>query len=937
MSLNLQRERALAEKTVTYRVPEIPDPLYPQYQIAAGGDVLSAAVDDFEHLLRTVANMPVGSVSVCIRLVFSPKKANRDMQSRLRVFMIAHAHDENTAEGLRLLLEHGPLSRFYRLENVKEHQISIETFSASCEILRREDAIKPLHPPELNYKIPDYYYTILPFKPNERNDYVMLDRVLDDIHEEITIDIRIQPYDVSSELSEHTSYLSLLQSINRTWDLDEDEEQEVEDFLGDDPSSWRSTWGKGIKPLRNRDPLADEILRSQQRFHESLRKPHLLFRITVLTETPAVAQLLGSVVAESAFEEGSYRLITSHRGEKVFDEGLLEVKGVRITPRPAHDLLFSGTKKNLYPGLTLLSRAAPVDELLGVFRLPLASAVSPNCIRENTDHAYEDEQKLLVLGRDQGAPKLERGPSPSQTSEHLFFSGGTGSGKTTSVRNLCIELHRREIPFLILEPTKTEYRVLKTFRDHPDKNICSLAEEIEIYTPGDESVSPLRLNPLELLPGIGEDEHIDNLLSCFKAAMPVEGSLPALLGEACEKVYEDNPDRSSPPIMADLVKAVERVLIEKGYSPDTSSDFRAAIEARLGVLTRRSVGRIFQCRKSIPGVEELMKVPAVIEFDRLHKEQSALLILFYLTGIREFLKTAPKSEKNPRYVIILEEAHNILGKTQSAVGSPDIADPKAFATEYIVRMLAEYRGLGVGIVIVDQLPSAIAPEVTKITSTKLAFRQVDKEDREVIGDSMLLSPTEKEELARMETGGAFFFTVGYNRARRIRTTNLHEKLDLDRKIPNEKILPWISGDSWYQRAALKRIVSDFNLLRESMDRFDKERLGIMHKFVKLRARFATIYAGQEMKVSAGTLRLLKDNARGLREKLSVSYRSFLKNSYRKLLPPDEAPGLEKPDVMEMRDDLLKRFQSITRPDSEGSLQRINEFIDHIQSEEERDG
>ena len=47
---------------------------------------------------------------------------------------------------------------------------------------------------------------------------------------------------------------------------------------------------------------------------------------------------------------------------------------------------------------------------------------------------------------------------------------------------------------------------------------------------------------------------IDNLLSCFKAAIPMEGSLPALLGEALEKVFEEHPKKENPPIMAAIMK-----------------------------------------------------------------------------------------------------------------------------------------------------------------------------------------------------------------------------------------------------------------------------------------------------------------------------------------------------------------------------------------------
>jgi len=69
-------------------------------------------------------------------------------------------------------------------------------------------------------------------------------------------------------------------------------------------------------------------------------------------------------------------------------------------------------------------------------------------------------------------------------------------------------------------------------------------------------------------------------------------------------------------------------------------------------------------------------------------------------------------------------------------------------------MLAELRALGEGMVIADQLPSTVAPQVVKNTGTKLAHRLVSNEDREDLGGAMLMGDTEIEELTRLGPGKA---------------------------------------------------------------------------------------------------------------------------------------------------------------------------------------
>lgn len=917
---NMTKENILA-----YRIDEIPDPFFPRYQMAADGDVLTSAGADLEHILRPVAGLQAGSATLTIRFVFSPDETNKSPQSRLAIYVMAMTKDANLNKHLTFLLRNGPLNRFYNLNNAESFIIPWEKLQACCEILRREEKVNPLYSPEFNDRIPDFYYTIEPFIPNNRNDYLDLDRVLDGIKEMSIIDICVEPADASNELQELTRYLSMLQSINKPWDYNDDDSTEIEDYFANDAVCGTSEKDK-IKPLRYIDPLADDIMRSLQKFHETLRRPNLLFHITVFSQSASVAQLLGSIVAESAFEGGSYRTLLYTAGEKTFDDLLCHVKNLSISTLPTRESLPQGKELTRYSAFKRLGHLATVDELSGVFRLPVSSGVSPKCIRKNTDPIYEVEKHHIILGRDYESSGVFRAAHLVILPKHGFISGVSGTGKTLCTLNICCQLHGYGIPFLVIEPVKTEYRILKTLHISQDKNMQRLSKDLEIYTPGNEAISPFRINPLELLPGISVDEHIDNILYCFKAAIPLEGTLPAILGEAMERVYEEHADRNNPPIMIDLCRAAECVLIEKGYSADTNSDFKAALEARLGILSRRSIGRIFQCRHSVPQIDHLMKVPSVIEFDRLHPDQASLSILFLLTGIRERLKTMPKYENYPGYVIIIEEAHNLVGNTGPPKPSPDNADPKAFASEYVIRMLAELRALGVAIIIVDQIPSAVAPEVIKNTTTKLVFRQVDKEDREVISASMLLNPFQSEELARLSPGEAFLYTEDYYQARRIKTINMTDDYDLSTDVNNERIYPYLRDGTWFKNAATERTIIELIQLREQMDLLDDKRLKVLRDMALLLSTYPNVLA---IPVAADKKKMfwkLTNKAKDLERYLWDILNEFLRNSYRKYIP---AEPFDKPldkSVEKMITDLITRFKTVIEPDLCRTRALIVDFI-----------
>lgn len=73
------------------------------------------------------------------------------------------------------------------------------------------------------------------------------------------------------------------------------------------------------------------------------------------------------------------------------------------------------------------------------------------------------------------------------------------------------------------------------------------------------------------------------------------------------------------------------------------------------------------------------------------------------------------------------------------------------------RCLPEVRALGEGIVIADQLPTAMAPEVLKNTGLKLGHRITAQDDRNLLGSTMSASADQLEEQGTFGTGqGAYF-------------------------------------------------------------------------------------------------------------------------------------------------------------------------------------
>jgi len=488
----------------TYRIRETPDWSCWQNQIIAGGDVCSMIFAGLESFTRQISHMEPGTVSAEIVFVFNPKCKGRDMQSRLQLYLRVQTFDEPTARGMSMLIERGQISRFYKLEKIDEPVNLPKSLSAGCDIIRRQDFIEPQHSCELNARIPNRYRKINQFTANEENDFRTLDSILDKVDETVVISVRITPADISSEMHAITSRMERYYLINHGRDFDDHGYPGI-DYTGGDDYKYLSHRSK-VDPFRRKDLIADDALHCLKPIHESMcDQPHLSFSIRITAETEATARGIGGVFAEAAFKKGKYRLIVSKKGQAIFDETSKSDGQSEITPVPVYRYLPHEKDGQDYKQLNRLVQLATVDELKGAFRFPVASASSPVlCLRKSTDPVYEDPKDGIVVGFNEQGIENNNNPIPvsitlDEICKHMAIFGLSGTGKTTLDINMFFQLFEKAIPFIAIETSKTEPRVIKKFKRHKNPRFRKLAKELQVFTLGNEKCSPLRANLLLVL------------------------------------------------------------------------------------------------------------------------------------------------------------------------------------------------------------------------------------------------------------------------------------------------------------------------------------------------------------------------------------------------------------------------------------------------------
>ncbi len=465
--------------------------------------------------------------------------------------------------------------------------------------------------------------------------------------------------------------------------------------------------------------------------------PHFNVNIKAYAQNSDYANMLLDAAASEALSEGSYDVVVE---TGMFNVNEIINKNLRLlcNTRAPKELRF-------WPTLFFLKELVPFTTLPTLY-----SGESIEMPKE-TAPSYDDSG--LYLGKDTDDYNVYF--PLKNLPKHAFLAGVPGSGKTNSMLHLVTTLYSKfDIPFLILEPAKQEYRALV---NKPEMRGTT------VFSPSSGTKFLLHINPFQFPLKMSLAEHIRNVINVFEGSFSMDPPMPFLLDRAIERVYREkgwlpymiNQGTLPYPTMGELYDTLEQILEETDYEGEIKGNLKSVLQVRIGSLLSREMGDVFNVAESTMAPEEWLTRPVVIELEAMGSGPANFLTLMLSTLIRETLKVNPLKRKDgskkPRHVIFFEEAHNLIGpKAEKEAG--ENATPKIAATAFVVKMLAEVRALNEAIIIADQLPTAMAPEVIKNTSLKLGHRMTSQDDRQLLGSTMSADEVQLERMATFTTG-----------------------------------------------------------------------------------------------------------------------------------------------------------------------------------------
>lgn len=354
---------------------------------------------------------------------------------------------------------------------------------------------------------------------------------------------------------------------------------------------------------------------------------------------------------------------------------------------------------------------------------------------------------------------------------HGLIIGLTGGGKTNTVKSLLYSINKLGCPFMIIEPAKKEYYELYRMG----------MTDLQVYSVDSIDGNILKINPFEVVRigngrSVSFQSHIDTVFAAFKASFIMYTPMPYVLENAIYGIYadygwdvetgENRFGKTEYPTIEDLYLKIESTVKNMGYDEKMQNDLIGSMKARINSLRVGAKGRMRNAAKSIP-MEKLLNGKVVVELDDVGDEDAkAFIISLLLMQIQECRKVQDTVQLGLRHMLLIEEAHRLLKNV--SFGSGENADPRGNAVEYFCNMLAELRSKGQGFLVIDQIPSKLAPDLVKNTNLKIIHRTIAREDRELVGGAMNMTEAQQNYLSCLKQGFAAVYSEGDNRPKLVK-------------------------------------------------------------------------------------------------------------------------------------------------------------------------
>lgn len=721
------------------------------------------AVQSVQLFLKSILHLISGNHDLytnCFEIVFMHRQG-----PDVEIYILLHGNENN---GIDNVLEQQLAANNYQFEKLNYSEINeLKSELVKCALSEMHAVIKTEKIVTTPYMYEGYYYWADDMRYNDNASFTNYDMVFQTLLN--------MPY----------TYVSFQLIPTKLENHETDTIQRLAMFLESHMHAFPNQYSQMY------EPYAEPAHSVYKGFVESFGEP--VFKFNVLVGS---ASGKGAWLADTIMTEIKTQTLNSCDLQKVkINPQHLQRVDYSQLPYMVNDLLLNQYRDVMIWGgniaspnnLFRLPFLVTVNEAMGFFHLPIDNGK----IVGIESSSYEISNELL----DEGVTKEGNiefgkvlgkntiiGASPNDLSKHVLIVGMPGTGKTTFSINLLLQFYKKGIPFLAFEPTKTEYRAM-----------IDSVPDLQIFTPGNNEVSPFVMNPFLPPKGIKIEKFIPSLYSAFRAAFSMPSPLDTLFLKAIQEAYvqygwRDYSKLGDPEVtvfgLQEFIKVFKKIISETNYGKEVRGNLESGGILRLSNLIEQN-RNIFDTLHAIP-VEDLLSKPTVIELNAIdNPEQKSLIMALLLINVCAHIKNNQAGDGEVKNAILIDEAHVLLN--QKSVTSDNSPNMQSSAIQSVENMIAEVRSYGTAVIIADQRPSAVGEAIVANTDVKIAFRLTENRERKIIADSACMNDAMEKQISQLSVGQAYVYYNRLMNPQLVQTPDIRNKEGIRLSVSDDEI------------------------------------------------------------------------------------------------------------------------------------------------------
>lgn len=302
---------------------------------------------------------------------------------------------------------------------------------------------------------------------------------------------------------------------------------------------------------------------------------------------------------------------------------------------------------------------------------------------------------------------------------HVAVLGMTGSGKSTTAAAILGQAARTGLPVLVLD-WHNEYAPVVTQSGG------------KVLSPGKDDFT---INPLEASPGTDPTEHMAMVSDIFSDIYRFTHPQAYMFRNVLQRRMGESSDEEVPTI-ASLVRTIEGYPLRSAYDNET----KVALLRRLVPLTQGQAGKAVNGPSTL-SVDDLLGSVVCVELGHLRDTQTRTVYCEIL--LKMVYENRVKRKGTLEHLTLVEEARNIAPARRQE-------DPPSIGE----KMISELRKFGESMLFVAQFPSQVASEIIKNSGTRIVHRVAWPEDVTVVGETLSLTPDQREHIMNLGVGEA---------------------------------------------------------------------------------------------------------------------------------------------------------------------------------------